>query len=117
MRPDLVGQRFHHLPHQRVVAFHEGAVHREITDAGAENGEDGDQHRFADGTLCLEMPAALRLWERRREGEALYPDRNPALFPPGEGRSEEHTSELQSLMRISYAVFCLKKKKRNKTKT
>src|SRR3546814_5308450 len=32
------------------------------------------------------------------------------------GRSEEHTSELQSLMRISYAVFCLKKKKNNKQK-
>src|SRR3546814_5896374 len=32
---------------------------------------------------------------------------------PASGRSEEHTSELQSLMRISYAVFCLKKK--NKT--
>src|SRR3546814_4496376 len=32
-------------------------------------------------------------------------------------RSEEHTSELQSLMRISYAVFCLKKKKKNKTQT
>src|SRR3546814_4884567 len=30
-------------------------------------------------------------------------------------RSEEHTSELQSLMRISYAVFCLKKKKENET--
>src|SRR3546814_2263439 len=30
-------------------------------------------------------------------------------------RSEEHTSELQSLMRISYAVFCLKKKKKHKT--
>src|SRR3546814_2185895 len=30
--------------------------------------------------------------------------------PPECGRSEEHTSELQSLMRISYAVFCLKKK-------
>src|SRR3546814_7314038 len=30
----------------------------------------------------------------------------------GEGRSEEHTSELQSLMRTSYAVFCLKKKKK-----
>src|SRR3546814_8438979 len=30
-------------------------------------------------------------------------------------RSEEHTSELQSLMRISYAVFCLKKKHNNKT--
>src|SRR3546814_3853813 len=32
-------------------------------------------------------------------------------------RSEEHTSELQSLMRISYAVFCLKKKKKNNHKT
>src|SRR3546814_8299965 len=32
-------------------------------------------------------------------------------------RSEEHTSELQSLMRISYAVFCLKKKKKEKKKT
>src|SRR3546814_6371191 len=32
----------------------------------------------------------------------------------GVGRSEEHTSELQSLMRISYAVFCLKKKKRKR---
>src|SRR3546814_7847987 len=33
----------------------------------------------------------------------------------GKARSEEHTSELQSLMRISYAVFCLKKKKKNHT--
>src|SRR3546814_9313106 len=36
---------------------------------------------------------------------------------PGMGRSEEHTSELQSLMRISYAVFCLKKKKQQSTTT
>src|SRR3546814_6102141 len=34
----------------------------------------------------------------------------------GERRSEEHTSELQSLMRISYAVFCLKKKRNTKNK-
>src|SRR3546814_10377837 len=34
-----------------------------------------------------------------------------------QSRSEEHTSELQSLMRISYAVFCLKKKKEYKHKT
>src|SRR3546814_2384374 len=33
------------------------------------------------------------------------------------GRSEEHTSELQSLMRISYAVFCLKKKNKQKEST
>src|SRR3546814_10849525 len=36
---------------------------------------------------------------------------------PKTRRSEEHTSELQSLMRISYAVFCLKKKKKHKTDT
>src|SRR3546814_1771750 len=40
-----------------------------------------------------------------RHARILIADRN---F----GRSEEHTSELQSLMRISYAVFCLKKKKK-----
>src|SRR3546814_8159067 len=38
------------------------------------------------------------------------------IEPTSGNRSEEHTSELQSLMRISYAVFCLKKKK-NKTET
>src|SRR3546814_5410980 len=37
------------------------------------------------------------------------------LFIRNSIRSEEHTSELQSLMRISYAVFCLKKKKKTKT--
>src|SRR3546814_1694788 len=42
----------------------------------------------------------------------------PARRAPIPIRSEEHTSELQSLMRISYAVFCWKKKKTNKvTKT
>src|SRR3546814_13987594 len=41
--------------------------------------------------------------------------RNGAWVSGGGGvRSEEHTSELQSLMRISYAVFCLKKKKQRK---
>src|SRR3546814_2457194 len=39
--------------------------------------------------------------------------RVPCLADYTGGRSEEHTSELQSLMRISYAVFCLKKKKNN----
>src|SRR3546814_3856541 len=48
---------------------------------------------------------------------ALFPrEISPAAFRlmaghAGTRRSEEHTSELQSLMRISYAVFCLKKKK------
>src|SRR3546814_10486452 len=39
-----------------------------------------------------------------------------AGIPPLAGRSEEHTSELQSLMRISYAVFCLKKKRQKNTR-
>src|SRR3546814_3358722 len=45
---------------------------------------------------------------RRRPRRGRFPDRGQ---PEGaRRRSEEHTSELQSLMRISYAVFCLKKK-------
>src|SRR3546814_2633340 len=40
-----------------------------------------------------------------------------AALLPTATRSEEHTSELQSLMRISYAVFCLKKKKKKISKT
>src|SRR3546814_10450362 len=40
--------------------------------------------------------------------------RTGAVHPVVNARSEEHTSELQSLMRISYAVFCLKKKKKIK---
>src|SRR3546814_3667079 len=38
-------------------------------------------------------------------------DIDPGTYTPRVARSEEHTSELQSLMRISYAVFCLKKNK------
>src|SRR3546814_6575608 len=41
----------------------------------------------------------------------LHPVLRPHCLDRDEFRSEEHTSELQSLMRISYAVFCLKKKK------
>src|SRR3546814_7560447 len=42
---------------------------------------------------------------------AIAGNRRPGAAAPGRTRSEEHTSELQSLMRNSYAVFCLKKKK------
>src|SRR3546814_15028642 len=55
----------------------------------------------------------LRKFEAHRERETAAGEREKAA-----PRSEEHTSELQSLMRISYAVFCLKKKntsKENKT--
>src|SRR3546814_7706866 len=44
------------------------------------------------------------------------PSLHLAAPPDGGARSEEHTSELQSLMRISYAVFCLKQKKKYKNR-
>src|SRR3546814_6796771 len=48
---------------------------------------------------------------------ATAPHDHPHIFlDMGRARSEEHTSELQSLMRISYAVFCLKKKTLYKSK-
>src|SRR3546814_8847117 len=50
-----------------------------------------------------------RLVQTRRDGRMVY------YSIASEERSEEHTSELQSLMRISYAVFCLKKKNQNRT--
>src|SRR3546814_10510999 len=47
-------------------------------------------------SCARQLPTPYPSWDRDRRSS---------------GRSEEHTSELQSLMRISYAVFCLKKKK------
>src|SRR3546814_7310057 len=67
----------------------------------------------------LELDQAQRGGDLARAGELSYgtiPQLQKQLAD-AEGatkRSEEHTSELQSLMRISYAVFCLKKKERNK---
>src|SRR3546814_9169628 len=52
--------------------------------------------------------------ERRDGRKEMGADRRRR---PGRGRSEEHTSELQSLMRISYAVFCLKNKTKSKKTT
>src|SRR3546814_6572146 len=76
-----------------------------------------------DGKRLRDGPAA-RAWRRLRTGSRPSSDMRVADPPRGDhecrsrisaGRSEEHTSELQSLMRISYAVFCLKKKKHNNT--
>src|SRR3546814_1787977 len=66
-----------------------------------------DLHRLADAARDLLLP-------RGRDEECdVVLVRDEAGFEQhrrGIGRSEEHTSELQSLMRISYAVFCLKNK-------
>src|SRR3546814_6756715 len=78
-------------------------AHRDV-DLGLEHGSLEDR-RF-------QAVAGLAAAEVQADG--------PVAVTRAGGRSEEHTSELQSLMRISYAVFCLKKKKHkehNKTKT
>src|SRR3546814_2502142 len=70
---------------------------------------------------CRRVQASSRDGQRSRRRRAardigLRPSRASSRVPSQSdvgsriGRSEEHTSELQSLMRISYAVFCLKKK-------
>src|SRR3546814_7408990 len=54
--------------------------------------------------------AGHSLPSRRGKRTSTGADRSVVQTPPTPTRSEEHTSELPSLMRISYAVFCLKKK-------
>src|SRR3546814_7707070 len=56
------------------------------------------------------LTAIAQVWSRRSAVHVAMPPLS--ADPSRTQRSEEHTSELQSLMRISYAVFCLKKKKR-----
>src|SRR3546814_3123750 len=60
--------------------------------------------RFLDAVIDTVVGAARAPLYREHQAGYDWPD----------VRSEEHTSELQSLMRISYAVFCLKKKKKHK---
>src|SRR3546814_8333263 len=64
--------------------------------------------------VFMQEPNAMRVTTpevSRATGSETHPI--PKSISPRTIRSEEHTSELQSLMRISYAVFCLKKKKKN----
>src|SRR3546814_7841325 len=59
----------------------------------------------------------VEFYSRRRVGGDVTNFEAIKLQKVAASRSEEHTSELQSLMRISYAVFCLKKKNKKTTKT
>src|SRR3546814_10568091 len=75
---------------------------------------------FHDGTEKREeqkLVARNRTRGQRGEDqrESAVPLEGLDDLPPGLERSEEHTSELQSLMRTSYAVFCLQKKTKNTT--
>src|SRR3546814_3684821 len=61
------------------------------------------------GLPGLEVPSRLA-WDRKNRTEKCKENADSESLDKTTIRSEEHTSELQSLMRISYAVFCLKKK-------
>src|SRR3546814_5587569 len=67
----------------------------------------GVDHRPVEGMALAVAAEAVQTADRERHRRLVE---RPAMQVQ---RSEEHTSELQSLMRISYAVFCLKKKKTN----
>src|SRR3546814_8518016 len=96
---------------------------------GRADGDRGRDHDRRRGRFHLRFRATFhasaragRLLSRRRPGQRAAQDDRPLDVRPPQRRevamrSEEHTSELQSLMRISYAVFCLKKKNKNQTTT
>src|SRR3546814_3648250 len=84
--------------------------------AGCAGVEAFARHRVAQALLFLDAPALDEIpggIERALIIKQPDPQRRERAdaVPRSPVRSEEHTSELQSLMRISYAVFCLKKKK------
>src|SRR3546814_10072579 len=83
-------------------------AHQYIHDVEAARGND-----VARRDIGIGQPLDLGSLRRRIIGIAI--GRYRTMRAPGL-RSEEHTSELQSLMRISYAVFCLKKKNTHQTK-
>src|SRR3546814_7674063 len=73
-----------------------------------------DEHRAHDRSLYPQVTAGTGGCDSRAPRRAGRPADRPGGLGRraglGHPRSEEHTSELQSLMRISYAVFCMKKK-------
>src|SRR3546814_5755477 len=93
--------------------------------AGAEHAERGGDHRdIADRIVARADPhrapigIALAVAPQHQRAGEVGDQREHADNPHRLGlRSEEHTSELQSLMRISYAVFCLKNKNQTTRKT
>src|SRR3546814_7438240 len=107
------------------VAIHH-ALRAEATAAApalASNGSSAYPCRTAPRTRnerTAGMKDVKRAWQRMLSGrrlDLLAPSPVDIELEDIAHRSEEHTSELQSLMRISYAVFCLKKKKHTPNNT
>src|SRR3546814_3355576 len=81
----------------------------------AEGVQNSDTSAAAAGTTMMARPTMKAMLPRPRaqtacQAAAGAPEPSLSMAAAMDRRSEEHTSELQSLMRISYAVLCLKKK-------
>src|SRR3546814_9162052 len=100
-----------------IGALEEGGIDRRERPHSLRRQPGGECYRMLFGDADVKTAFGVRLREfvdprpRRHRGG----DRDDAPVAFGQLRSEEHTSELQSLMRISYAVFCLKKQKKKAT--
>src|SRR3546814_8677106 len=98
----------------------EGNARRErVGQKEAGEPERAVHERCSENKACRESVAATRcvaatVSRSRCHSVGIAVHDAPLPKSSVEERSEEHTSELQSLMRISYAVFCLKKKKEKK---
>src|SRR3546814_5163069 len=79
-------------------------------ETGPEASSDIGPLQKAERPAPVETPAADAEAEAPAKADPGDAADGKTIPPAIRGRSEEHTSELQSLMRISYAVFCLKKK-------
>src|SRR3546814_2783789 len=89
------------------------AAERGADDRPEDRAHAPDRHRraVAFGRIDVEQDRLAHRHERRAENALEQPETHEFAQAGGDAaRSEEHTSELQSLMRISYAVFCLKNK-------
>src|SRR3546814_3852785 len=96
----VIAARF---PQVRVLQGDASELRRLLREAGI-----GPVKAVVSGLPLLSIPDRICL---RIIGEAICALTDDGVFVQFTYRSEEHTSELQSLMRISYAVFCLKKNK------
>src|SRR3546814_4626924 len=114
------------MPEEKALVLHMHELLQDLNRQGAttfltvaQHGLVGDMKTPVDVTYLADTVILLRYFEalgRVRRAMSIIKKRTGSHEDTiREFRSEEHTSELQSLMRISYAVFCLKKKKQSNT--
>src|SRR3546814_2520320 len=109
-KDEVAEDEVHHRPHEGADEVPEGDIELRLEAPGdgdeklrRHHADDDEDHEVdGEGELAgLEALVPAQCQRQQADSDVDVPD----------PRSEEHTSELQSLMRISYAVFCLKKKK------